>query len=390
MRSASNSLLSEVNHGRRAPWSERLYGWRDRLLSSQAFQRFAARFPLTRPIARRKAKALFDLCTGFVYSQVLLACVRLGLFDHLRGGALSLDEIAERLNLKREPTERLVLAACSLGLVARRGKGSFGLGELGAAFLGNPGLDAMVEHHAHFFRDLRDPVALLRGEVERTALQRYWPYAGEDDQKAGIDDAAVADYSHLMAATQPMIASHILDAYPIARHRCLMDVGGGEGAFLEAVAERVPDLDLRLFDLPAVVQRAKQRFEARGEASRLTGYGGDFYRDPLPKGADLISLVRIIHDHDDDKALHILRAVRAALPPGGTLLLAEPMAGTPGAEAMGDAYFGFYFLAMGRGRARRVDELRDMLGTAGFGSVVPLPSQIPLLVSVIQATVNQS
>jgi demethylspheroidene O-methyltransferase len=371
----------------RASWTDRLYAWRDRLLASQAFQRFAARFPLTRPIARSKAKTLFGLCTGFVYSQVLLACVRLGLLRQLQGGPLTLEEVAERIGLPREAAERLLLAACSLDLVAKRGKERFGLGELGAAFLGNPGLDAMVEHHANFYQDLRDPVALLRGEVEKTALQRYWPYAGADD-KAGIDEAAVADYSHLMAATQPMIATHILDAYPIEKHRCLMDVGGGEGAFLEAVAARVPNLELRLFDLPAVVQRAKQRFEAKQMAGRLTVTGGDFYRDRLPHGADLISLVRIIHDHDDDAALHILKSVRAALPAGGTLLLAEPMAGTPGAEAMGDAYFGFYFLAMGRGRARRLDELTAMLHAAGFASAEPLPTRIPLLVSVIKATVN--
>ena len=49
------------------------------------FQRFAASFALTRPIARRRAGALFDLCAGFVYSQILFACVRLKLFDHVAG-----------------------------------------------------------------------------------------------------------------------------------------------------------------------------------------------------------------------------------------------------------------------------------------------------------------
>lgn len=366
---------------------DRLYAWRDRLLASPAFQRFAARFPLTRPIARSKAKQLFDLCTGFVYSQVLLACVRLHLFEHLRDTPKTVDDLSQRLDLSRDATERLLRAACSLDLLARRGQDRYGLGELGAAFLGNPGLDAMVKHHAHFYQDLRDPIALLRGEHEGTALQRYWPYAADGD-KAGLDDKAVADYSHLMAATQPMITSHILGAYPVEKHRCLMDVGGGEGAFLEAAAARAPELSLRLFDLPAVTERAKQHFAALGLSDRMTVYGGDFHREPLPIGADLITLVRIIHDHDDEDALKILKAVRMALPPGGTLLLAEPMSGTTGAEAMGDAYFGFYFLAMGRGRARHVDELSAMLHQAGFASAEPLPAHIPLLIKMIKATVS--
>ncbi len=51
------------------------------------FQRFAGTFVLTRPIARRRAGALFDLCAGFVYSQILLACVRLAAFRSAGGRA---------------------------------------------------------------------------------------------------------------------------------------------------------------------------------------------------------------------------------------------------------------------------------------------------------------
>ena len=67
---------------------DRLLGLRDAILANPGFQRFAGTFALTRPIARRRAGALFDLCAGFVYSQILLACVRLKLFDHLADGPL--------------------------------------------------------------------------------------------------------------------------------------------------------------------------------------------------------------------------------------------------------------------------------------------------------------
>ena len=105
----------------------------------------------------------------------------------------------------------------------------------------------------------------------------------------------------------------------------------------------------------------------------------------MPQGADVASLVRVIHDHDDAAAMTILRAVRQALPPGGTLLLAEPMSGTPGAEAMGDAYFGFYLLAMGRGRPRTSAELTQMLQAAGFEAVRLLPTRMPLQTQLLVA-----
>lgn len=61
------------------------------------------------------------------------------------------------------------------------------------------------------------------------------------------------------------------------------------------------------------------------------------------------------------------------------------MAGTPGAEAMADAYFGFYLMAMGRGRARRADELIAMLDQVGFGRARVLSTSTPLLTRVIHA-----
>ena len=95
--------------------------------------------------------------------------------------------------------------------------------------------------------------------------------------------------------------------------------------------------------------------------------------------------MRILHDHDDGPALEILRNIRAALEPGGTLLIAEPMAGTPGAEPMGDAYFGFYLWAMGQGRPRTAKEIRSMLRDAGFARIRRIATRQPLIASLTVA-----
>jgi demethylspheroidene O-methyltransferase len=95
--------------------------------------------------------------------------------------------------------------------------------------------------------------------------------------------------------------------------------------------------------------------------------------------------VRVVHDHDDAQVLVLLRAVRQALPPDGTLLLAEPMADTAGAHAMGDAYFGLYLWAMGSGRPRSVAELTRLLAAAGFGAPTLLRNAMPLQTRVLLA-----
>ena len=363
---------------------DRWFAWRDGLVGSPRFRRWAAAFPLTRPIAQRRASGLFDLVAGFVYSQVLLACVRLRLFDMLAEGPQTLTALAPRLGLPEDAALRLLAAAVSLKLVERRSRGRYGLGPLGAPLVGEAAIASMVEHHSTLYADLRDPVALLRGEGASSALSQYWPYAAADAPDALASDRT-SPYSALMSASQPLVSDEVLDAYSLKKHRCLLDVGGGEGTFLFAVAKRAPHLQLMLFDLPAVADRARQRFAEQGLAERATAFGGSFFSDALPSGADVISLVRVIFDHDDARALMILKAVRRALPPDGTLLLTEPMAGTRGAEAMGDAYFGFYLLAMGKGRARSAERLTSMLHAAGFGEVTlvrnPLPLQTQLIVA---------
>ena len=365
-------------------WLDRCLDARDRVLASPRFQRWAVAFPPTRPIARRRARALFDLCAGFVYSQVLQACVRLRLLDHLRDGPLPLAALAGRLGLAPDAAARLLDAAVSLGLVARRGGGRYGLGALGAALVGNPGVAAMVEHHALLYRDLADPVALLRGEAARTELGAYWAYA-RAERPAEAEPAQVAAYTALMAASQSFIAEEVLAAYPVRRHRHLLDVGGGNGTFLLAAAQAAPDLRLTLVDLPAVAAQAAARFATAGLGGRAGAVGGDFLADPLPEGADLISLVRVVHDHDDAAVLTLLRAVRRALPRDGSLLVAEPMAGTAGAEPVGHAYFGFYLLAMGSGRPRTADELAGLLRAAGFAPPRLVATRRPMLTRVLVA-----
>lgn len=366
-------------------WQDRWWAWRDRILANPAFQRWAGAFPLTRPIARRRARGLFDLVAGFVYSQVLLACVRLRLFQVLAEGPQTLRELATRLSLPEDAAERLLVAAVSLRLVERRSGGRFGLGPLGAPLVGDTAISAMVEHHAALYADLRDPVALLRGQVENPALAQYWPYAAEQGS-AAMAAQRVAEYSALMSASQPLISAQILAAYPFGKHRRLLDVGGGEGMFLKAVAVPAPHLELMLFDLPPVVELARARLANAGLANRATAVGGSFFDDPLPTGADIVTLVRILFDHSDERALAILRAVRQAMPDDGTLLIAEPMAGTPGAEAMGDAYFGFYLLAMGKGRARTAADLTTLLQAAGFCDVRLLATHMPLQTQVLLAS----
>ncbi|MDF3813391.1 methyltransferase [Rhodopseudomonas sp. BAL398] len=338
--------------------------------------------------ARRRAGVMFDLIAGFVYSQVLLACVQLKLFDRLAAGPVSAEDLAARLSLPLDSMRLLLDAAVALDLVQHRSRSRYGLGPLGAELRGNPSVTALVAHHAILYRDLSDPVALLRDGGGGGELAAYWAYA-RDRNAADLSGDSIAPYTELMAASQPMIANEVLHAVSFRDRSCLLDVGGGDGAFLAAVAARAPQLRCILFDLPAVAARAAARFEATGLSSRATAIGGSFLTDALPDGADIVSLVRVIHDHDDAEVMTLLRAIHRALPAGGQLLVAEPIAGVRGAEAIGDAYFAFYLKAMGSGKARTFAQLKHLLEAAGFGDIQLGAGPMPLVASIITAVKRQ-
>jgi demethylspheroidene O-methyltransferase len=345
--------------------------WRNRLFASAGFQRWASRTPGFRSIARTHARGLFDLTAGFVYSQIAAAFIESGLFAKLQERSLTLAEAAAAARLPEPAALTLLRAAESLELAESAGA-AWTLGARGAMLAGTPGVPEMIAHHRTLYADLADPLAMLRGEGAGR-LASLWSYDG------AADPEAVAAYSALMAASQPMVAAQALAAYRFDRHRRMLDIGGGTGAFVAAVAEAAPALGLGLFDLPAVAARAKCRLGERVEI-----HSGNFRSDPLPTGYDLITLVRVLHDHDDAVAAPLLRAIAAALPPRGRLLIVEPLAGTSGAARVG-GYFEFYLAAMRSGRPRTAGELRTMLAAAGFAKVRVLRTPLPMVASAVLA-----
>ncbi len=351
---------------------------RNAILGSAKFQRWASRTPIIRAIARRRAAAQFDLIAGFIYSQILMAFVQADLIAFLNGHLRSFDEISDFTALEPDATDRLLRAGQSLQIAASPQPGLWTLGEAGAPLSANEGAMAMIRHHHLLYADLADPLALLsKNRSEETALSAYWTYASKDNSQEGA-----TGYSALMAATQPMVSQQIIDAYDFSAHKRMLDIGGGSGAFSAAIAAAAPNLQLGIFDLPEVIAEAQKRIAS---AWSIDFHTGSFKEATLPSGYDLITLVRILHDHDDSVAEALLTKVFAALPKGGRLLIAEPMAGSASATRMGDAYFGLYLWAMGSGRPRSAEETKKMLIKAGFRAIKPVKTALPIITSALVA-----
>jgi demethylspheroidene O-methyltransferase len=357
------------------PLKQRWAGLRNRVLASPRFQQWMEALPFTRPVARRKATQMFDLLAGFTYTQTLFAFVESGLIDWIAQEAATTSDVAKRAGFSQDAALRLLRASAALELAEEVAPDRWMLGQQGAALLHNYGARAMIRHHRLLYRDLVDPLALLRDDRRSpTELSQFWSYAAStsDDPNA---IAETAEYSRLMAASHHLISSQALAAYNFGRHKAVLDIGGGHGAFLDALADSHPDLKLGLFDLPEVA--------ANADATRFECHSGNFFSDSLPQGYDCITLSRIVHDHDDEPVMKLLTNLRSSMDAAARLIIVEPMSQTRGAQAMGDAYFGLYLWAMRSGRPRSAQEIRQLLKAAGFSKTRLVRTRQPVITQII-------
>lgn len=341
-------------------------GWLNRLVANPGFQNWAAWFPLTRRNTRQDGQAIFDLVQGFVQSQALMALVELQILERLRAGPRNADVLGMDCGIAPDRMTILLQAGAAMGLLKRGRKGGYALARKGAAILGVPGLQAMIRHHRAFYRDLEDPVALLR-EPDTTELSQFWPYVF--GAQSGIAPDVARTYSNLMTESQGLVAQDTLRQVSLKGVKHLMDIGGGTGAFLTAAAKAAPNIDLTLFDLAEVVADAPQRLEDAGIDHRVSICAGSFRDDPVPTDADAISLIRVLYDHSDNTVSALLAKVFDALPEGGRLIISEPMGGGASPDRSGDVYFAFYTMAMQTGRTRSAEEIGALCAAAGFENI---------------------
>ncbi|MEM7690639.1 MAG: methyltransferase [Pseudomonadota bacterium] len=391
--SAPNGSLSGSARPHSASPRGRLERWRiaytarrNAIFGSNGFQYWCARLPLIRRVAKTRATQMMDHIVGFTYSQVLKAVVEVELLDLLANGPITAAEVAHYTKLSEDAALTLLRAARALDLAEEVVADGWMLGQQGAVLVADEGTQAMIMHHRLLYRDLLDPLELLRKDrKEPSELSRYWSYAGAL-HGAAERGQETEDYSRLMAASQRYVADQVLAAFRFTGVESLLDVGGGHGAFVRRVGEAYPKMRLGLLDLPEVATSARAPLASAIGTERVTCHPGNFFEDTIPTGYELVSLVRILHDHDDAPAAALLRNIHASLSPGQRLLIAEPMARIPGAEPMGEAFFGFYLWAMGSGRARSPEEIHRMLREAGFSKSRLIAGPQPVIASMIVAT----
>ncbi|MGD8451414.1 MAG: methyltransferase [Phycisphaerae bacterium] len=254
---------------------------------------------------------LLQLARGFMEARILLTAAELDVFTLLAGDWLDVEQVAARCGGTRRGLTILLDALAGMGLLAKR-DGRYHCESPIAQHLAADSRESvlpMVRHSASLWHRWSELTEVVRGEAESPARSRStW------DERAFIEAMAVV--------AGPMAAS-VAEVIAPASARRLLDVGTGPGSYTAALLRVAPRLHATAFDLPSVIEIARERLRAAGLEQRVTFVPGDFYADELPPGHDLALLSAIIHQNSPQQNVDLYRKVWRALEPGGRIIVRD-------------------------------------------------------------------
>lgn len=278
------------------------------------------------PAATLNPGPVLALSGAYWKSCALHAAVALDLFTPLAQGPATAQELAPRLACDARALAMLLCALCPLGLLSRQGE-AFALTETSAAFLvgTSPRYQGhIIRHHKNLVESFgRLDEAVRTGGRVRGGAQ--WAEADRQDFLLGMFNMAMGIAPRLAPQLGGLLASAGLPG--LAGPMRLLDLGGGPGTYAIHFCLAHPELSADVFDLPTTrpfAEATADRFGlGYGPGERLGFLPGDYTRDPLPGGFDLVWLSHILHGEAPDMAADIVQKAADALNPGGLLLVHE-------------------------------------------------------------------
>jgi SAM-dependent methyltransferase len=150
----------------------------------------------------------------------------------------------------------------------------------------------------------------------------------------------------------------------------LVDVAGGHGGFAMAMCRRHPDLRAIVLDLPPSAAVGRQIVAEQGFADRVEFREGDVFELSLGENLDVVSVFNLIHHLPEERDRELVRMARAALRPGGALVIGDSARPEPGgAMSAHGAVSSLLFYAWSHSRNFSPSEVSAWMEEAGFEDV---------------------
>ncbi len=327
-------------------------------------------------------KALVKLGSGYWRAQALYVAAKLGLADHVAGGAKDSAELARATGTHAPSLYRLLRALASLGVFIEDGQGRFRMTPMAECLRSLPGSQRSLfimlgEEHYRAWGDLLYSIQTGGIAFDRAYGKPVFQFLAEHPDKAKIFDEAMVGVHG--AETQAM-----LDTYDFSGIGTLVDIGGGNGSVISAVLRKYPAMKGVLYDLPNVISRALQTLNEAGLGHRCQAIAGSFF-ESVPPGGDAYLMRHIIHDWNDDQCRQILDNCRKVMGKA-RLLLVESII-PPGNDPFMGKFLDLNMLVIPGGKERTESEYRTLFEASGLrlSRVVRTAMEVSVLEGVVAA-----
>ncbi len=264
------------------------------------------------------AKTVFGALGGATTSAMIHLGDRLGLYRALAGaGALDSRELAARAELSERWVREWLQQQGAAGILEYRGDGRFALSQEGALVLADESHPAFG---AGFFAQLPALLSLADRLAESFRTGVGLPYDALGPEGAvGVERGLAPWFRALLV---PLALPRVEGLVPrLERGVAAADVGCGAGVALLEMARAYPKSEFHGYDISRhALERAERN---RREAGVANAHFHDASRDPLPGDGRFafVTSFDCLHDMTDPAAT--MRAIRRAIRPDGSWLIAD-------------------------------------------------------------------
>ncbi|HWG08040.1 MAG TPA: methyltransferase [Solirubrobacteraceae bacterium] len=300
--------------------------------------------------------ALYGLTAG----RVLGVAQRVGVFRQLLAGPATAGRIAEALELQVAGTRLLCENLAGFGVLDQDGH-TFSLAKRSRKWL-DPASDSYIgtwlEHSATYWEWYGGLERIVR-EGGSFEIHRE---PAEDEEYWRVYITGQYEIARLSAAE---VAKTIeLPAKPTA----LLDVAGAHGWFSAELCKRHDTLRATVLDLPGSARVGREIIAGAGMSDRVEHRDGNMFEAELGGPYDGALVFDIVHHLSGEQVLTLLRRVRAALKPGGTIAVLDMFRSEGGRQRSSAAALGLLFHLTSAADLPSREELSAQLVEAGFSS----------------------
>lgn len=314
---------------------------------------------------------IMHLLSGAHVSGAISCVAQLGIADILEAGPKSAEELASELKADATALYRLMRATASVGVFAEGPDGKFSQTPASAVLRSNanPSLRALAimyghEWHIRGWEQIEYCVKTGKTAVEKVYGMPIFEYFKQHAKEAQVFNNAMTSFSM-------MDSPAVVDAYSFEGIRSIVDVAGGHGLLLAKILERHPGMRGTLYDLPEVMEGAKNG-PLKNLMDRCTLQSGDMF-SAMPAGVDAYIMKHIIHDWADEQCVSILKACRKSVNADGKLLVVDSVI-QPGNDFAPGKFLDLQMLIVAGGRERTEEQFRALFVASGWklNRVIPM------------------